>query len=132
MAAAGRTDSLTTLSHFKKGDSPMPKTLHVLYRDEHGFIVSAELVLVLTIAVLAMVVGLHAVAKSVTTELNDLANAFGTINQSYAFNGFDKPDHSWTEGASFRDRRDDCDCTEIIQSRPDAKVDPSSRRSESR
>ena len=46
--------------------------LNKLFRDESGVIISAELALVLTIAVLAMVVGLSEVAVAVNTELNDV------------------------------------------------------------
>ena len=58
-----------------------------LYRDEAGFIVSAELVLVSTIAVLSMIVGLTEVAYAVNQELEDVASAFGSINQTYSFSG---------------------------------------------
>lgn len=56
--------------------------------DESGVIICAELVLVLTIAVLAMVVGLSEVAVAVNTELNDISNAFGCFNQSFGITGF--------------------------------------------
>lgn len=108
----------------------MLRTLKALYNDEAGFIVSAELVLVLTIGVLAMVVGLHAVAKSITMELNDVANAFGAINQSYTYLGLDKPRHAWVVGSGFHDHRDRCDCTIIQQPFPRVKIDNSSNVSE--
>lgn len=108
----------------------MLRTLKALYTDEAGFIVSAELVLVLTIGVLAMVVGLHAVAKSITMELNDIANAFGAINQSYTYKGLDKPRHAWVAGSGFEDHRDRCDCTIIQQPFPRVKSDRSSNISE--
>jgi Flp pilus assembly pilin Flp len=80
--------------------------------DESGVIISAELVLVLTIAVLAMIVGLSEVAVAVNTELNDISNAIGALNQSYSFTGF----HSLTpkfksfySGSTFVDTFDDCD-----------------------
>ena len=47
--------------------------LRKLFNDESGVIISAELVLVLTIAVLAMVVGLSEVSVAVSTELNDVS-----------------------------------------------------------
>ncbi len=105
--------------------------LKKLWNDEAGVVISAELVLVLTIAVLAMVVGLHAVAKSVTMELNDVANAVGTLNQSFAYKGLQKDRHAAVPGAAFVDRRDDCDCTIIRQPRPRVKVD-NGRGAESR
>ena len=44
----------------------MTHTFNALLNDEAGFIISAELVLVITIGVLAMVVGLTAVRDAVT------------------------------------------------------------------
>jgi len=64
------------------------QTLQAIYNDEAGFVISAELVLVLTIAVLAMIVGLSEVAVAVNTELNDVSNAIGALNQSFEFTGF--------------------------------------------
>ena len=60
--------------------------LNQLWNDEAGFVISAELVLVLTIAVLAMIVGLSEVAVAVNTELNDISNAIGSLNQDKATN----------------------------------------------
>ena len=87
-----------------------------LWNDESGVIISAELVLVLTIAVLAMVVGLSEVAVAVNTELNDLSNAIGALNQTFSVTGFIGDDgggagklKSYTFGSSFRDSVDDCD-----------------------
>lgn len=102
--------------------------LNKLWNDEAGVIISAELVLVLTIAVLAMVVGLHAVAKSVTQELNDLSSAFGSLQQSYLYQGLVKGarrgvPHASVAGSAFLDSRDDCDCTPIIQVVPRPKRD---------
>ncbi len=83
-----------------------------LWNDECGVIISAELALVLTIAVLAMVVGLSEVAVAVNTELNDISNAIGALNQSYFYTGFTangtKP-KSGTSGSRFDDTHDDCD-----------------------
>ena len=81
--------------------------------DETGVIISAELVLVLTIAVLSMIVGLSEVAVAVNTELNDVSNAIGALNQSYAFTGFvgnGGKYKSWYRGTTFIDNGpDDCD-----------------------
>ncbi len=86
--------------------------LRKLFNDESGVIISAELVLVLTIAVLAMVVGLSEVAVAVNTELNDISNAIGALNQSYFFTGFRtdgvKP-KSAVNGSRWDDTHDDCD-----------------------
>lgn len=94
-----------------------------LWRDDAGFVLSAELVLILTIGVLMLIVGLHAVSKSVAQELNDLSNAIGTMNQTYSFHGAKKKGHAYTSGSAYRDSGDDCDCTEIHQIKPEPKYD---------
>ena len=80
--------------------------------DESGVIISAELVLVLTIAVLAMIAGLSEVAVAVNTELNDIGNAIGALSQSYAITGYHhfypKCVHFFN-GSMFVDGHDDCD-----------------------
>ena len=91
--------------------------LNKLFRDESGVIISAELVLVLTIAVLAMVVGLSEVAVAVNTELNDISNAIGSLNQSFTYTGFrgnggatgSTKVKSSSAGSTFQDGQDDCD-----------------------
>ncbi|GAB4147568.1 MAG: hypothetical protein Tsb009_20860 [Planctomycetaceae bacterium] len=103
----------------------MLRTFKALLDDQNGFVVSAELVLVLTIGVLAMVVGLHAVAKSVTMEMNDIANAFGALDQSYSYKGLKKDHHAMVVGSGYHDHQDDCDCTIITQTNPNIKFDNS-------
>jgi len=111
----------------------MSRTLKALWNDQHGFVVSAELVLVMTIGVLAMLVGLHSVSKSIVQELNDVASAFGAIDQSYCFAGLKKnKHHAETSGSGFRDRNDNCDCTIIVQTPPNVKVDRGGWGSEAR
>lgn len=87
--------------------------LHALWNDEAGFIVSAELVLVATVAVLGLVVGLSEVAVSINTELNDVSNAFGSLSQSYSYCGFASKDcgkfKSFFSGSCYIDRHDDGD-----------------------
>lgn len=89
-----------------------------LFNDEVGFVISAELVLVLTIAVLGMVVGLASVRDSINAELVDLSNAFGAIDQTFNVRGSYKPsdtrkDHAMVAGFGFNDKTDDCDCKNI-------------------
>lgn len=81
-----------------------------LIHDEAGFIVSAELVLVATIAVLAMVVGLSEVALNVNNELEDVGSAFGSLNQTFHVKGI-KGCQGYTSGTEFRDNIDNCDNT---------------------
>lgn len=88
--------------------------LHNFWNDESGFLVSAELVLVATITIIALVVGLSEIAVALNTELDDVANAIGSLNQSYGFSGFhavsDKA-KSYSSGSRFDDASDDCDLT---------------------
>lgn len=102
-----------------------------LFSDEAGFVISAELVLVLTIAVLGMVVGLTSVRDAINAELVDLSNAFGAVNQSYnvvgtskAKNGGNKP-HASVAGFGFVDLGDDCDCKPLTLTDVCGKNDPS-------
>ncbi len=86
-----------------------------LFNDEAGFVVSAELVLVLTIAVLGMVVGLTAVRDSISQELVDLSDAFGAVNQTFNVVGISKAKnsgkaHAAVGGFGFNDKVDECDC----------------------
>lgn len=101
----------------------MMRTLCALWADEHGFVLSAEMVLILTIGVLMMTVGLHAVSKAVVQELNDVSGAIGALNQTYKYDGLKKPGHAFVAGSAYMDTGDDCDCTEIIQIRPEPKFD---------
>ena len=84
-----------------------------LWNDESGVIISAELVLVLSIAVLSMIVGLAEVASAVNTELNDVANAIGALNQSFSVTGFGSTTltkvKAYTFGSGWTDTIDDCD-----------------------
>lgn len=86
----------------------MLKLLAKLNRDEAGFIVSAELVLVATIAVLAMIVGLSEVALNINNELEDVGSAFGNLNQTYQVYGTTGHKGS-SAGSSFYDVPDFCD-----------------------
>ena len=86
--------------------------LHQLFNDESGLIISAELVLVLTIGVLATIVGIAEVAVAINTELNDVSNAIGALNQSYAYSGFASTQTklvAFFAGTQFLDGVDNCD-----------------------
>ncbi len=87
--------------------------LRKLFNDECGVVISAELVLILTILVIGVIVGLSEVAVAVNTELNDVSNAIGALSQSYAFTGFKAgtllKSKSFNSGSRFTDAHDDCD-----------------------
>jgi Flp pilus assembly pilin Flp len=86
----------------------MTNLFNALLNDEAGFIVSAELMLVATIAVLAMIVGLSEVAINVNNELEDVGSAFGNLSQTYQVYGTTGHKGS-AGGSSFYDVQDYCD-----------------------
>ena len=101
-----------------------------LINDEAGFVISAELVLVATIGVVAMAVGLVAVRDATTHELNDVSHAVGAVSQSYSFTGLHRARGGWgvhacTNGAGFNDATDECDCKVVEFVDVYGKSDPS-------
>lgn len=99
-----------------------------IFKDEVGFVISAELVLVMTIAVLAMVVGLSSVRDAINAELVDISNAFGAVDQSYYSLGSykvlcdDGRSHAFVGGFGYQDREDDCDCKPLTYQEVCGKV----------
>ena len=92
-----------------------------LWKDEAGFILSAELVLISTIGVLSMVVGLSEVANAINQELEDVASAFGAVNQSYRYQGLTGHGGS-IDGSTFHDTIDLCDgAYDIVGTAPSAE-----------
>ncbi len=82
-----------------------------LIRDESGFVVSTELVIIATILVIGMLVGLTTIRDQVVTELADVADAISALDQSYAFS--DITGHaSSTAGTVFDDEADFCDASD--------------------
>jgi Flp pilus assembly pilin Flp len=79
------------------------------WEDECGAILSAELVLVMTILVIGMIVGLKALQDAVVNELGDVAAAIGALNQSYSFTGVQQSGFSMTSGSQFTDAVDQGD-----------------------
>ena len=99
-----------------------------LWNNEAGFIISAELVLVLTIGVIGVITGLAHIQLALVQELNDVASAIGSLDQSYTFSGFvccvDKNGKltSATNGSANTDAGDHCDCADncaiVVQPTP--------------
>lgn len=54
---------------------------------EAGFVVTLELLFISVILVIGLVVGLVTVRDAMITELADLSEAIGVINQSYTYDG---------------------------------------------
>ena len=88
------------------------KMFRKLWKDEAGFIVSAELVLVATMLVIGMITGLVVVRNQVVQELGDLGAALGMISQGYEYTGVSKADATTTfavtDGSGWDDLIDEC------------------------
>jgi hypothetical protein len=89
--------------------------LRKFWNEETGAIVSAEIMLVATILVIGVVVGLKSVRDSVVTELADVAQAIGNVNQSYSYSAT-AGHHAFTAGAAFTDNFDFCDTNNLLDS----------------
>lgn len=87
----------------------MLRLINSLWNDESGFVVSAELVLITTLAVMGLVVGLTEVSHALNNELEDVASAFGSLNQSYHSSGLRSCSKSSRAGSRFSDHADLCD-----------------------
>lgn len=89
------------------------KLLRTWWRDDCGLVLSAELVIILTIVVIGLITGLACLQQAVVAELQDISGAFRGLNQSYAFTSFRGCPKiwgrtSWTAGSAFYDRYDGC------------------------
>ena len=99
--------------------------------DENGFVVSAELMLVITLMFCAAAVGWGAVKDSLANELNDVSHAIGSVDQSYSVTGFKKgrgkgiKPHAECAGFGYNDEADECDCNVIKYVDERGKNDPS-------
>jgi len=105
---------IPTHNRDRTGEMAMTTVFGALLQDESGFIVSAELVLVATLLVIGLIVGLSEVQYAVVAELNDVADAIGSLNQSYSYTGFTAKKSggqikSRFVGSSFNDVTDECD-----------------------
>ena len=79
-----------------------------LWREQHGAIISAEIMLVASILVIGAIVGLKSVRDSVVTELADVAQGLANVNQSFSFSGA-SGHHAFSGGGAFNDNADFCD-----------------------
>ncbi len=71
-----------------------------LWQDEYGVLLSAEAVIVGTVAVVGLTTGLTVVAKSLNAELQDMAFAIRSLDQSYTIPA-QECCGAWTAGSSF-------------------------------
>lgn len=89
-----------------------------LWNDEAGVVLSAELVLIMTIVVIGMVVGLAQLQAATLGELGDVARSTADLDQSYSTPGYKtvNGNHviSYSAGASYTDTADTCDCCDVV------------------
>jgi len=88
----------------------MKKTMKAFVVDDQGFVVSAELVLVATVAVIGLLVGLSAVRDGLVSELSVVAGAVQDAKQSFSLDGV-VGHNANTAGFNFVDDLDECDST---------------------
>src|SRR5690606_17017543 len=105
---SGTSRSFDTPYIFIRKAEILMRLFQQLWSDELGAVVSSELVLVITIAVIGMIVGLTTLRDQVVQELGDVALAIASMNQSYSFSAI-TGHHSSTAGSGFVDTLDDCD-----------------------
>ncbi|MEX0728815.1 MAG: hypothetical protein WEB58_00265 [Planctomycetaceae bacterium] len=105
-------------SHHHPHSAGNNSLLHKFWRDEQGFIVSAELILIATLLVIGLIVGLSELQVAVAQELNDVGDAIGSLNQTFYFGGLSGRSvnsrsrcriKSFTFGSRFTDFFDECD-----------------------
>lgn len=76
-------------------------------KSQAGFVMTTELVLILSVMVIGMVVGLVTMRDSLTAEMEDVAEAIGQLDQSYAFDGLVNAEGTaFLEGSGFIDAID--------------------------
>ena len=77
-----------------------------LWNDDRGAVLSAELMLLVTLLAIGVLVGAKSLRDAAVTEWGDWAQAIANIDQSYNI-----PDttNNQGDGSGFRDRRDFCD-----------------------
>jgi len=90
----------------------MKRLMKCLWQDEHGVILSTEIVIVGSVLVVGLITGMATLQEAVNGELEDLAGAIGSLDQSYSYSGQEtdcKKCHACTAGSWYRDVREDCD-----------------------
>jgi Flp pilus assembly pilin Flp len=94
------------------------RLLHRLWKDQRGFVISTELILIAVLLVIGLIAGLTTLRDQVVQELGDLAAAIGSINQSYSFSGTTGHSSS-TSGSIFTDLTDFCDAGDVAAAEPE-------------
>lgn len=76
-------------------------------KNQKGFVMTSELILLSTTLVVGLVIGLSTMRDAVTAEMEDVAEAIGSLDQSYAFDGMRTTDgYAEISGSGFIDEVD--------------------------
>lgn len=81
----------------------MVKLFRKFWADEAGFIISAELVLVITIMVIGLVAGLSTMRDALLSEMMGISGALTSLNQSYRIPAVIGPNGTAIAGSQFVD-----------------------------
>jgi len=83
------------------------KFLSRAWGDDCGALISIEFVFIVTILVIGLITGWVAIRNSLTTELEEVANALNALSQDYSFGGLvlvaNGGTIASTEGSQFQD-----------------------------
>ncbi len=79
-----------------------------LWKDQAGFVVSADLLLISSILVLGLLVGLASLRDQIVQELGDVGAAVAILQQGYSWSGVTGHTSSST-GSGMTDTTDFCD-----------------------
>jgi len=88
-----------------------------LWVDECGVILTAETVMVGSVAVLGGLVGLNAAASSVNAEMTEMASAIRSLDQSYVLRGHSSCG-AWTAGSYYIQPRVEESLAELCGEQP--------------
>lgn len=90
--------------------SYISKKLRLFILEDGAFIVSSEVLLLATVAVLGLLVGIQNIRNVIFHEFEDLVETFGFLDQSYNYLGITRGDPlnsgSTTSGGLFEDTSD--------------------------
>jgi Flp pilus assembly pilin Flp len=91
----------------------MLNVMRKLWKNEGGFVISVELILIVTILVIGLVSGWTMLRDAVLGELHDTAKAIGNVDQSFAVSGanFDTALGASSAGFGFIDATEAGDAT---------------------
>ena len=93
----GMKDSNEKMRSGKQRLEMLSQIAVALWRDDRGFVVSAEMILLAVIVVIGMVVGMASYRDALFQELSDTGSAIGEMNQSYSLAISSNPTKGITE-----------------------------------